>query len=108
MSGRPDLRLNDTECRVFLSEVLAAEPVAWAVAGDDGYPEVGLVAARMSGDALAFDASQPADGASVCVIVERGATYDDITAVVARGTVDGRHLPLDDLVTFSFAKATRR
>jgi hypothetical protein len=114
MSGRPDLRLTDDERARFLGEALATEPAAWASRGADGYPDIGLVHARLDADsgslvlgdpAGASDA--PADGAPVCVIVEQGATYDDICAVVARGTVHAGRLALDDLVTFAFAKAAR-
>jgi hypothetical protein len=112
MSGRPDLRLTDEERTRFLVDALALEPVAWAATGDDGYPEIGLVHARLDagGATLVLGAAAgasevPADGAPVCVIVEQGATYDDICAVVARGTVRDTRLALDDLVTFAFAKA---
>ena len=46
----------------------------------------------------------PPDGAAACIVVERGATYDDITAVVARGVVRNRCMPLDDVVSFAFRK----
>ena len=115
MSERPDLRLTDDERRSFLHGALALEPVAWATPGADGYPEIGLVHAQVddAGPALVFGgpagaSPAPAEGAPVCVIVEQGATYDDICAVVARGTVHDTRLALDDLVTFSFAKAARR
>jgi hypothetical protein len=112
MSGRPDLRLTDEERTRFLDEALAREPVAWAAAGAGGHPEIGLVHARLdaTGEVLVLGhpagaSGVPADGAAVCVIVEHGATYDDICAVVARGTVRDTRLALDDLVTFAFAKA---
>jgi hypothetical protein len=105
MSGRPDLALTEAEQRAFLEEVLTGgAPVAYAVCGADGYPEIGLVDASFVGGAVVVAGPVPADGESVCLIVERGETYDDITAVVARGTIVERTLPLDDLVTFAFAK----
>ncbi len=106
MSGRPDLSLTPAERDRLLDEVLAAEPVAWATPGTDGYPVVGLAHAVRDGARLHLDGGAvPPDGAAVCVVVEQGATYDDITAVVARGQVVGARLALDDLVTFAFAKA---
>ncbi len=111
MSGRPDLRLTADEQAAFLRDVAAAgEPVAFAVAGPDGYPVVGLARVDVLEDAAAlrFTDPVPADGVALCAIVERGATYDDITAVVARGVPVAGVLPLADTVTFAFAKATRR
>ena len=108
MSERPDLALTAAEQRAFLDEVLAGgAPAAYATRGPDGYPEVGLVDTRFVDGMLVLDGAVPADGEPVCLIVERGATYDDITAVVARGTIVGRTMPLDDLVTFAFAKLRR-
>lgn len=111
MSGRPDLALTAAERAAFLREVATAgEAVAFAVAGPDGYPVVGLAAVEVTADAsaLRFTDPVPADGVALCAIVERGATYDDITAVVARGVPVAGVLALDDTVTFAFAKATPR
>lgn len=108
MSERPDLALGATERAAFLRTALGAGTrVPCATAGDDGLPDVRLVTATLapSADALVFLDGALAEGREVCVIVERGATYDDITAVVARGPVRDASLALDDLVTFSFAKA---
>lgn len=110
MSDRPDLRLTPAEQDALLDDVLAAEPVTWAAAGADGYPVVGLVHATRDhrGDAPAIVCTgdpRPPDGVPVCLIVERGATYDDITAVVARGVLTDGRLALDDVVSFAFAKA---
>ncbi len=108
MSERPDLRLEADEQTAFLHTALAADArVPWARAGADGYPEVGLAHTTVEAGALRFGAGGPPDGATICAIVERGATYDDITAVVARGRVHAQRVPLDDLVTFAFAKAAR-
>jgi hypothetical protein len=110
MTNRPDLSLTPSELATFLDETLGdGAIVPFAVAGPDGYPAVGLVRARRSADAgaLSLAGDRPADGAVVCVIVERGATYDDITAAVARGVVRNALLPLDDLVTFAFDKLAR-
>lgn len=106
MTGRPDLRLSREERDVLVDQVLAVEPVAWATVGDDGYPLVGLVRAERDDAHLVYVGGEaPPAGVPVCVIIERGATYDDITAVVARGTTEHGRLALDDLVTFAFAKA---
>lgn len=105
MSGRPDLSLDAATRDAFLHEVLGdGTPVPCATPGADGYPVVRLVAATAGPDGLRL-AEPPPPGVPVCVIVERGATYDDITAVVARGPVHGAVLALDDLVSFSFAPA---
>ena len=109
MSERPDLELGPAERAAFLGEVLGGgAPVAYSIAGRDGYPHVGLVDATFVDGVLVLDGDEPRDGEDACVIVERGATYDDITAVIARGVIRGRAMPLDDLVSFAFAKLGRR
>jgi len=109
MSERPDLALDAAERREFLNEVLAGgAPVAYAVGGCDGYPAIGMVDARFVDGVIALDGDEPRDGQVACVIVERGATYDDITAVIARATIGGRSVPLDDVVSFAFGKLGRR
>ncbi len=109
MSERPDLSLSAVEQTSFLGDALAlGEAVAWAVRGEDGYPVVGLAHATLGDHAIVLDGDEPHDGAQACLIIERGATYDDIIAVVARGVVRRRALPLDDVVSFSFAKLGRR
>ena len=108
MSGRPDLRLDAGERAAFLRDLAGSGAhVAFATAGSDGYPQVGTAGVRLTPDAsgLVFpDGSGPEDGLAACVIAERGATDDDITAVVARGVVRSRTLALDDVVTFAFGK----
>ena len=102
---RPDLRLSTEERTAFLHEAIAAgEPAAFAISGVDGYPVVGLVEWELDGEALRLVGDVPPDGAAACIVVERGATYDDITAVVARGVVRNRCMPLDDVVSFAFRK----
>ncbi len=102
---RPDLRLSTEERSAFLREAIAAgEQAAFAISGADGYPVVGLVECELDGEALRLVGDVPLDGTAACLVVERGATYDDITAVVARGVVQNRRMPLDDVVSFAFRK----
>lgn len=109
MSERPDLELGAAEREEFLTDVLAgAAPVVYAIRGQDGYPEIGMVDARFVDGVVVLDGDEPRDGQTACVIVERGATYDDITAVIARGAISGRTVPLDDVVSFAFGKLGRR
>ncbi len=109
MSERPDLALGSAERTKFLADVLAdTSSVAYATRGQDGYPEIGMVDARFVDGVIVLDGAEPRDGQMACVIVERGATYDDITAVIARGEIRTRTMPLDDVVSFAFAKLGRR
>ena len=102
---RPDLRLSHEERTTFLREVTTTtEPAAFAVPGENGYPLVGRVAVRLGDELLHLDGPAPVDGVAACLIIERGATYDDITAVIARGIVAERCLPLDDVISFAFGK----
>jgi len=105
MSTRPDLRLTAAERDAFLRAVVAdGDEVAYAVRDADGYPSVGLCEVALEGDMLRLSGDRPVDGAAACVIVERGATYDDITAVIVRGVVRDRRIALDDVVSFAFGK----
>jgi hypothetical protein len=105
MAPRPDLRLDADEQAAFIRDVLASgASVPFATRGADGYPEVGLCGLREEEDQLRLMSPEPADGNEACLILEAGATYADITAVIVRGVVAERALALDDVVSFAFAK----
>lgn len=107
MSARPDLSLDAHERDAFLRDVLGdGAAVPCASPGPDGFPDVRLVVATPA-DGVLHLAPAPVESVPVCVVVERGATYDAITAVVARGTPRDGALALDDVVSFAFAKAPR-
>lgn len=111
MTSRDALGLDDAELTQFLDdEVGRGAKIVVASPGEDGYPDVGLVAARyiaaQDTDTAVIEIadSSPHDGVPVCAIVERGATYDDICAAIIRGVVSNRRVAVDDVVTFAFAK----
>lgn len=98
---RNALALDDTELADFLAS--ATSGVA-SVIDEDGYPTAAPVATGVAGGCLQVEPPLIAGTAS-CVVIDRGATYNDIVGVVVRGAADpSGSLPLDDIVSFAFAK----
>ncbi len=98
---RNALALDDGELAQFLA---AASSGVASVIDEDGYPTASPVATSLVDGRLHVEPALAA-GRAACVVVDRGVTYSDIVGVVVRGAPDtARALPLDDVVSFAFAK----
>jgi len=100
---RDSLALDNDELASFVASCETAA-VGW-IAGD--YPSAAAVAVRVDGDRIVLPSTGPAPGTEVCVILDRGSTYADIVGALVHGKIDAAHsLPVADVVSFAFAKAS--
>jgi hypothetical protein len=99
---RSSLSLTDEELHDFVISCRNAV-VGWIDTA--GYPDAAIVQTDADRGPLVLRAPSIEHGTAVCAVLDRGASYSEIVGAIVHGKLgDDGSLPLDDVVSFSFAK----